>query len=160
MSNAIRFLDPKYRLIVDRFTAFSPTDVDGLSRRLDAYIFQNREPNENTPALHYELDEERVWVTLREDLTESQRRFFLSKALAAFMLRFRMPVSSETLIDIATEIILPERLVSEYCALNRCDPKYHPLIATHFLVPLPALELRLKQLGLYNKENDRESAET
>ena len=145
MRDPVGFLDPEYRPIVDRFTAFSPTNIEGLAAKLGVTIFKHQDDSD--PELQYVFDKGSSAIFLRSTNTVSRQRYFAAKGLAAFMLRNRLPVSDLTLSDIALEIIMPSRLIGEYCRLNNCAPQYHPRIADHFKVTVEALRHRLKSLG-------------
>lgn len=148
MTNPTNFLKPEHRKIVERFTSFPPTQVESLADRLGAHIWEG----EQKTSLHF--DGSYGYIIVREDMPYIRKRYFKAKGLAMLMLLDRPYVSDQVYIDIATEIIMPERLIREYCALNRCDPKYHPIIAETFKVTLPALKLRLSQLGLVSEEEN------
>lgn len=157
MKDPISFLDPKYRPIVKRYTSFSPSQINSLAKRLGVFVEYYDPENDNEPALHYEehLGFGQIWI--RSDISDSKKRYFLAKGLSRWMLKDRMPVSEQTLSDLATEIIMPAQLIAEYCRLNNCDPKYHEKIAQHFIVTKAALQFRLKQLG-FVWEDEAENA--
>lgn len=154
MSNPIRFLNPEHRPVVKRFISFPPADLQGLSDRLGVAVGYAEQPE---PLDVHFMDGFNI-IYLKSGMSESKTRYFLAKGLAKFMLRDREYLSNQMLANIATEMIMPEVVVRDYCELNNCDPKYHPQIAKHFKVSLSALKFRLGSLGYRVGEDDSELA--
>jgi len=153
MNNPFGFVSPEDRVALERFTAFAPVDLEGLADRLSVVIAGLG----GVASLHYDFTNGQNFFYVDHTMTEGRQRYFIAKGLAAWMLKDKPNISDNTLVAIATEIIMPSRLVKEYCEINNCDPKYHGTIAKHFKVTLEALQLRLKQLG-YSWKDESETA--
>lgn len=147
-------LDKSDQKILRRYISFSPTDLWRMSEDLGATVFDVEDIEK------YQVDRRNgaIIVMLNPSVSPTKYRYYWAMALAEIMLARVYKNPSELKIsDLAIEMLMPEKLIDEYCALNNCDPVYHERIAEHFEVSLTGLRLRLKELG-YSWDDQGEAA--
>lgn len=140
----------KYIDAFHRFTLFAPVDLEGFAGRVkmsilyvDGDVFSFARYLQG----YTEVQIPNTW-------SKSKQRFEIAKGLAMTIYDWEKDPNGRKLEDLTLEIILPEKLVQEYCAINECSPEFHQEIADYFKVSLRGFRFRLKQLNLYMQPND------